>query len=198
MTKLTIPAITSEQLYLQDKRRRNWDEKEREMDRVFKHYDEERNRRVMSNENINWGFNCLTSGIHHGRPEAIWNLPLLQANYMFNVEELQTLVTTRIYNDAMLYVEHGLPKEVRPSKQWAEKVERLADQKFSTVYDRKRQELLEYYNSEAWLTSVSDILELVSENKLNPGHNPLHSHDSINMLCRILGTSCTVEASREL
>jgi hypothetical protein len=38
---------------------------------------------------INWGYNCLTAGIHHGRPEPLWNLPLLQAFMMFGVDGLK-------------------------------------------------------------------------------------------------------------
>src|SRR4051812_32731468 len=56
-------------------------------------------------EPINWGFNCLTQGVHHGRPEALWNIPLnYAATKLFDKDTLKEIVISRIYNDAMQYV----------------------------------------------------------------------------------------------
>jgi hypothetical protein len=36
------------------------------------------------------------------------------------------------------------------------------------------------------------------ENKLNPFYEPLHTHDSLNLLCRIVGMSARYKAGQEL
>src|SRR3954465_6165533 len=68
---------------------------------------------------INWGYNCLTSGVHHGRPEAIWNIPLLYAaTEVFRRDILRELVISRIYNDAMQMVEHGDTDHSITTSEW--------------------------------------------------------------------------------
>lgn len=138
---------------------------------------------------INWGFNCLTIGIHHGRPEAIWNLPLFQAAYMFGKEDLQELVLARIFNDAMQFVENG--EEPRFDKNWAEQVRAHAEEHYMRTLQHKIGEISTYYQSPEWLRDRQSVVERVKANKLGPGFQPLHPHDSINLLCRILGTSAS-------
>src|SRR4051812_631294 len=146
---------------------------------------------------VNWGYNCLTGGVHHGRPEAIWNLPLLQANAIFDLSDLQKIVVTRIYNDAMQYVnrspfiQKGTEAQTSYAKEWAEQIKTLAEEKFEDLYNAKLDELHLYYTDSAWLHEVAETIERITNDNLNSYYQPLHSHDSINMLCRILGTSCS-------
>lgn len=144
---------------------------------------------------INWGFNCLTSGIHHGRPEIIWNLPLIQATRMFNDEELEDLVVTRIYKDAMQFVENAHPAHPITTSQWAEKTKALAEERLSAVLTQKLSEIEHYYTSATWHRDVEDAIKWFAEDKLNSNYQPLHGHDSINMLCRILGQSASLSAA---
>lgn len=138
----------------------------------------------MSTTDINWGYNCLTSGIHHGRPEPIWKLPLLQASLIFEADELKTLVVARIHNDATQFVTEGF--EQAPVD-WPKKVAAKAETVFDSVYPSKLLELETYYHSAHRRKDVRDILALVQTNKLSANYHPLHSHDSINLLCRIVG-----------
>lgn len=133
----------------------------------------------------NWGFNCLTSAIHHGRPETIWNLPIRQAALMFGIDGLKEIVVARIRNDAQIFVEHGtdVPADL-PAK-----LADLAAFYFLPTFGRKLTEIEEYYDSIAWRKDVQEVIALIQEDTLNPHYQPLHSHDSINMLCRILGQS---------
>lgn len=153
---------------------------------------------------INWGYNCLTTGIHHGRPEALWNLPLLQAYEILKDKALEELVIDRIYSDAMFFVERspftqaGTGQTVTISKEWAEKTKEIAEKRYSHVLQVKIDELEQYYNSPYWARDVANAVARAKKNKLNPYWAPLHSHDSINMLCRILGQSASMEASKEL
>lgn len=137
---------------------------------------------------INWGYNCLTIGVHHGRPEQLWNLPLLQAYEMFG-EDLKDLVVYRIYTDALIFVHRGL--EPRPNKEWAEKVKTQAENLYHDMLQRKVDEIDDYYKSPMWKRDVGDVVERIKNNKLNPFYQPLHAHDSVNMLCRILGVSAS-------
>src|SRR4051794_24692578 len=58
----------------------------------------ENNVRQYVRDEINWGYNCLTAGIHHGRPEALWNLPLYYAaTVLFDKDTLKEIVISRIY-----------------------------------------------------------------------------------------------------
>jgi len=143
---------------------------------------------------INWGYNCLTVGIHHGRPEPIWNLPLLQATHMYTVEQLKQLVVDRIYNDAMQFVEHG--EEPRPSREWAEKVKEHADSMFLTRYQHTLGEVVNYYRSPEFKRDFDQVIHRNQQDNLNPGYKPLHGHDSINLLCRMLGTKASIKASQ--
>jgi hypothetical protein len=152
---------------------------------------------------INWGYNCLTQGIHHGRPEAIWNLPLLQASQMFTVEQLKELVVDRIYNDAMQFVnqdqkfiEEGARESVSYSKEWADKVKEIADSHFLTRYQNTLGAVTDYYRSPEFKRDLDGVIERNKQNKLNPGYQPLYIHDTINLLCRMIGTSSSIKASK--
>lgn len=140
---------------------------------------------------INWGFNCLTAGVHHGRPEALWNLPLFQAAYMFGKEELQELVLSRIFNDAMQIVEHNDEFD----QEWAEKVRTHAETLYLNKLKTKIGEISNYYSSPEWKHDQQRVVQRVKENKLGRGYEPRHPHDSINMLCRILGLSSSIAVS---
>lgn len=149
---------------------------------------------MSTTEDIEWGYNCLTQGVHHGRPEKIWNLPLLYATEIYSKEELQQLVISRIFNDAMQYVEHG---EGDQTKGWANRIKELATERYLRTLQVKVGEIDIYYTSLQFQQDAQDAIERVQNNKLNPGYAPLHPHDSINMLCRILGTGCSIEASKD-
>jgi len=144
---------------------------------------------------ITWGYNCLTTGIHHGRQEILWNLPLFQALSMFTAYELKDLVINRIYTDALIIVHRG--PEPRPSQEWAEKIKKYAEELFPNLFQQKIGELSNYYQSGPWRQDVQVVINRVKDNRLNPNYHPLHSHDSINMLCRIIGTSAVHKAARE-
>lgn len=136
---------------------------------------------------INWGYNCLTPGVHHGRPEALWNLPLFQAVHMFDQETLKDLVVYRIYTDALIYVHRGA--EPRPNEEWAGKIKEEAEKRYSNALQHKIGEIVNYYKSSTFQNDVKDVVKRVKDNRLNPYYEPLHSHDTINMLCRIIGVS---------
>lgn len=147
---------------------------------------------------INWGYNCLTDGIHHGRPEAIWNIPLPQALVMFGLggrSGLERLVVTRIYVDSMQFVKHGI--EPRKPEAWARQMRDLAKAKFPKLFVAKTNEIHEYYNSDRFARDIDNAIGRFEDNKLHANYNPLHGHDSINMLCRILGSSCAREIGVE-
>lgn len=144
-------------------------------------------------DEINWGYNCLTAGVHHGRPEAIWNLPLLQAVHMFTAEELEDLVVYRIYTDALIYVHRG--DESRMTEEWAKQVKEYAEALYPNVLRTKVGEITKYYDSPEWHRDVHSVVDRVKNNRLNPSYQPLHGHDTINMLCRIIGVSCARKAS---
>jgi hypothetical protein len=159
---------------------------------------------VHDGDEYDWGYNCLISGIHHGRPESIWNIPLLYAaTTVFQRDVLKELVVSRIYNDAMVYVERSpfVQKETDATtsftKEWAERVKELAEERFLNTLKVKIGEIKRYYDSPDWMSEQKHSARLVTENKLNPGYEPLHSHDSINMLCRIIAVSASIQASRE-
>lgn len=135
---------------------------------------------------INWGYNCLTTGIHHGRPEAIWNMPLTTAIVAIPAADLEELVVMRIYNDAMQLVHHGINPS---SDDWARGVRDHARSIFAHRLQVKVGEIYNFYTNSMWRNDMHDAVKLSSENKLNPHFNPLHPHDSINLLCRIIGSS---------
>lgn len=144
---------------------------------------------------MEWGYNCLTSGIHHGRPEAIWDLPLQYGITMFEFDGLKKIVVARIYNDAKQFVDHAPTDHNITTPEWAIRVRDLAEEQFEDFYNRKLTEILEYYSSAGWTTTAHGIISQIQTNTLNVHYNPRHAHDSINMLCRILGTSCSREAT---
>src|SRR4051794_40690475 len=82
---------------------------------------------------INWGYNCLTQGVHHGRPEALWNIPLGYAVQIFPADALQELVISRIYNDAMQYVEQANDGDTITTPEWADKVKAFAEQYYRST-----------------------------------------------------------------
>lgn len=141
-------------------------------------------------DEINWGYNCLTTGVHHGRPEALWNVPLFQAVHMFDADTLKDLVVYRIYTDALIYVHCGA--EPRPTKEWAEKIKDQAEKRYPNALQHKIGEIVNYYKSPTFQNDVKDVVKRVKDNRLNPHYEPLHSHDTINMLCRIIGTSSAI------
>lgn len=150
--------------------------------------------------NLEQGFNCLTQGVHHGRPEAIWNLPLGYATQIYGQSALEEIVVARIYNDAIELVTLSpfTPSEGESfsfTQEWADRMRIQARADFSRLLDRKVAELGEYYTSSVWHNDVRRVQEGIRADKLNPHYAPLHGHDTINMLCRILGTHCdrTVE-----
>jgi hypothetical protein len=145
-------------------------------------------------EEINWGYNCLTGGIHHGRPEAIWNLSLIQTTYMFTPRQFQVLAVDRIYSDALQLVDHGGGSF---TKLWADNIKDQASPLILNVYRKKIGEITKYYRSLQFKQDFDEAIRLNQMGKLNPNYQPLHSHDSINMLCRIVGVSCATEASKE-
>lgn len=145
---------------------------------------------------VNWTWNCLTDGIHNGRPEAIWKLSLIQTTYMFTPAQLQQLVVDRIYNDAMQIAEHS----DNPSmfEKWAEKTKEIAGPMVLEIYQRKVAEITEYYRSRMFKGDLDMAIELNKNNKLNPRYEPSHGHDTLNLLCRIVGDSAKRQASAEL
>jgi len=151
---------------------------------------------IPSEPEINWGYNCLTTGVHHGRPEALWNMPLLQMTYIFNPDEIKELIVYRIYTDALIYVHRG--SDPRPTEQWAERIKEIAEERYLNVLQLKIGEITKYYESPAWHRDVHGVIERIKNNRLNPRYQPLHSHDSINMLCRIVGVSASIEASKDI
>lgn len=150
---------------------------------------------------INWRQNCLTAGPHDGRPEAIWNLPLMQTTFMFTPIQLQALVVDRIYNDAMQYVksspftQQGTEASVRFTPEWADEIKELAGPRVLPVYQQKVGELSKYYLSSPFKKDMDGVVERNKLNKLNPRFAPLHGHDTINMLCRIVGVGCSRDAT---
>lgn len=154
---------------------------------------------------IEWGFNCLTQGVHHGRPEKIWNLPLIQANAMYSKEQLKAIVVNRIFNDAMQFVNQtpqiveqvgtGARTKLDWLKAWAETVKKYADEMFEGALESKLDELFKYYGSSHFKREGDDIIERIEVDELNPHYEPLHLHDTINLLCRIIGTSASRRAA---
>lgn len=145
---------------------------------------------------VYWSQNCLTFGDYHGRSEPIWNLTLFQAVKMFQADELKTMVLARIYNDAMMYVNHspfvqkGTGKTMSMSQEWADKVKELAETYYLNNLKVTIGKASRHYKSENWELEQHNIVELIKADNLNPGYTPVHEDDSINMFCHILGTKC--------
>jgi len=155
----------------------------------------------MNDTKVEWSYNCLTAGIHHGRPETLWNLPLLQATVMFSIDELKEMVIARIYNDALQYINHshfvqkGTGAIVKLPQEWADQIKQIADELYLDVLKTKLMEISQYYASSFWHNDVEGVIERIKANNLSSNYYPLHSHDTINMLCRILGTSSSQKIS---
>lgn len=145
---------------------------------------------------VNWGFNSLTPTVHHGRPEAIWKLSLMQTVYMFSPSQLQKLVVDRIYNDAMELVKHGVEPD-GPTQEWAERVKQAAGPLVLPTYQRKIGEISTYYRSMMFKRDFDDAIARNENDRLNPNYQPVHDHDSVNMLCRIVGHSAMDKARRD-
>lgn len=156
----------------------------------------------MSNETTDWSQNCLTQGIHNGREGAIWDIPLSYAAAIFSGDTLRKLVVERIYNDAMQYVEQspfvqkGTEEAYTFTQDWADAIKKHADTIYHSHLRQKVGEINKYYKT----PSVQQDLDraVARADKLAPAYEPLHPHDTINMLCRIIGVSASIKASREL
>ena len=145
---------------------------------------------------INWRQNCLTVGPHDGRPEALWTMPLGYAKLIYGQDVLKDLVVSRVYNDAMQMVEHG--DAPRMPTIWADQTKEYAENWFPRILRQKLVELDQYYTLPNREHAIEGVVERVKANKLNPHYQPLHSHDSINMLCRILGSQASLEARKDV
>jgi predicted ArsR family transcriptional regulator len=143
-------------------------------------------------ELIEWGYNCLTTGIHHGRPEKLWNLPLLYAAQIYSRGHLKAIVVARIYNDAMQFVEAD-----SATPEWAEQTKQYASDWYDTMLQHTVGEIARYYKAPERARDVQRSVDRLVANKLSAGYEPLHGHDSINLLCRILGTKASREASKD-
>ena len=152
----------------------------------------------MSTTEINWRQNCLTVDVHDGRPEALWTMPLLHAARIFRAESLKELVIARIYNDAMQFVKNNNDGDEITTQEWADKTKEYAENGYRRIFQHKIGELVRYYDSPSWERDVEGAVERVKENKLNPFYEPLHGHDSINMLCRILGSQASLKAHKDV
>src|SRR5918993_2555653 len=141
----------------------------------------------MNTIEIDWTQNCLTGGIHHGRDGAIWSIPLRYAAIIFTADTLKDIVISRIYADALQVVEHS--NHEGHSEEWARRTKEIAEQRYKLTLEHKVGEIANYYKSSGWLSDQQEIAGRVVKGKLNPHYAPLHSHDSINLFCRILGDS---------
>src|SRR4051812_14868351 len=113
---------------------------------------------------INWGYNCLTAGVHHGRPEAIWNIPLVYAaTVVFDRATLQELVISRIYNDAMQYVEYGDTDHSITTPEWVNRVKGRAEELYLNTLTQKVGEITKYYDSSSWQHDQQQAARLVTE-----------------------------------
>src|SRR3954469_22679344 len=130
-------------------------------------------------EEINWRHNCLTAGVHDGRPDALWNLPLNYAIQLFSKNQLALLVLTRIHRDALQITLHN----EQFTTEWAKRVRAHAEEHYDRTLQHKVGEISTYYTSPSFKADVDRIVELVEKDTLNWGYEPLHDHDSINMLC---------------
>lgn len=158
----------------------------------------------METTEINWRQNCLTGGVHDGRPDAIWNVPLLYAaTVLFKKESLEQLVISRIYNDAMQlveaspFVQHGTDETVTFTEKWANRVQENAEQFYMSTLQHKVGELFNYYREVRFEEEMFEAARRNKEGKLNWHYEPLHSHDTINMFCRILGVKSEMKTARE-
>lgn len=136
---------------------------------------------------IDWNQNCLTQGVHDGRQESLWQMPLGYAQKIYGGSVLAEMVIARVYNDAMQVVEHS--SEEAFTKEWAERVKEIVSERFQDVFESKLKELSDYYKSSMFKRDTLDAVDRIERQKLNPNYEPLHHHDSINLLCRILGVS---------
>lgn len=146
----------------------------------------------MNEENqIDWTQNCLTAGIHNGRDGAIWSMPLGYAVSIFEAETLRELVIERIYSDARQVIEHN----DKFDQKWADAVKHYAELMYQDALDKKIEELEKYYKQHRFQQDLIRAVEHVKEGKLNVFYEPLHTHDTINLLCRIIGVSASRQAS---
>lgn len=148
---------------------------------------------------INWGYNCLTQDVHHGRPDQLWNIPLNYAIKLFSKDILKELVIGRIYNDAMQYVgrfeQKGTGETVTIDQAWADRVKQEAVKYYDRTLQHKVGEISLYYKEARFAEDMGDAARRNAEGILNWHYELLHPHDSINMLCRILGVSSSIKAS---
>lgn len=145
---------------------------------------------------INWGFNCLTEAVYHGRPETLWDLPLNYVIDVFSKNQLALLVFTRIHRDALQITVYGYNEQY--TTEWANRVRAHAEEHYNRTLQHTVGEISLYYKSAGFETDLNRAVELFEKDKLNQAYEPLHPHDSINMLCRILGMKSKTEARDEL
>lgn len=148
----------------------------------------------MNTTEIDWSQNCLTDSVHGGRDGDIWHIPLLYASMVIPSDALEEIVISRIYNDAMQIV--GI-SEIR-TEQWAEHVKQHAEKRYRRTLNSKLAELRNYYASPSWKLDMQRAGMYVTRDILNPGYAPLHNHDTVNLLCRILGMTARMNADKEL
>lgn len=147
----------------------------------------------MTDITIDWRQNCLTSMPHDGRPDAIWNIPLVYATtVIFSADELKALIVNRIDNDAMQFFTHGDP---RYDTAWADRVKANVLEMYDHTLAAKVEEITNYYKSKSFKDDVMFAIERVEKDKLNVFYQPLHPHDTLNMLCRILGVPAARKAA---
>lgn len=144
---------------------------------------------------IDWNQNCLTQGVHDGRQESLWQMPLGYAKQIYGDDVLRDMVVARVYNDAMQVVENA--SEAAFTNEWASRVKELVNERFQDVLDSKLKELSDYYKSSMFMRDTLGAVDRIERQKLNPNYEPLHHHDSINLLCRILGVSAFYAALKK-
>jgi len=149
---------------------------------------------------VDWTRNCLTPWVHHGREGELWSIPLRYAVVIFRRAYLRDLVIERIYADAMQFVEHHsnvIVKQVGTgmksyiyTQEWADAVRARAEQMYDNLLQQKVGEIVRYYDSSGWELEQQEMARRVKEGTLtNTAYAPLHDHDTINMICRIMGVS---------
>lgn len=143
---------------------------------------------------IDWTQNCLTQGIHNGRDGELWNMPLgYAAQHVFRAATLRELVIQRIYWDAVQFVEHG---DLSFTMAWALDVKNRAEELYPARLQVTIGKLSNYYKSEQWGREQEQVAQIVRQNKLNENYAALHTHDTINQLCRQIGVSASAYAEK--
>jgi hypothetical protein len=90
----------------------------------------------------------------------------------------------------MQMVEHG---DAKFDQAWANRVKAFAKERYLQTM-RKIDELSDYYLSPHVPSATSRTSSNWSSEQAQPHYEPLHSHDTINLLCRILGVGAETKA----